>query len=401
MNRILARPRSSSSLYGKQSEASDQKPKVITGSPYQDARYDTILATKGIFMVESQLGVTATSKTLCRNLLATEQTIPNDSLFRDDLFRETCEMVQDKNKAIVARHILPLIVPSVAALAICGARHLKILIESMNEDWNNSIPITKTRPQPDYSVGFRREAFTEDQLKRIEPFVGGLTDTSFFMATYSMYFPFFTCETKCGAVALNVADRQNAHSMAMAVRGIVELFTLVKREKELHGQILAFSISHDHSSVRIYGHYPLISGDKTTFFRHSIHKFDFTAMEGKEKWTAYRFTKNVYDGWMPDHFKRICSAIDMLPPDINFEVLQQSEPGESRILPGLESHYPSDLNSQDIVSLQEEPRSQLSLVSARDITPHTSVSEQISGRVSKRARKSSPPVELHQDGKPN
>jgi hypothetical protein len=32
--------------------------------------------------------------------------------------------------------------------------------------------------------------------------------------------------------ALDIADRQSAHSMTMAVRGIVELFRLVKREKE-------------------------------------------------------------------------------------------------------------------------------------------------------------------------
>ena len=44
------------------------------------------------------------------------------------------------------------------------------------------------------------------------------------MATYYMYFPFLTCEVKCGAAALDVADRQNAHSMTLAVRGIVELF---------------------------------------------------------------------------------------------------------------------------------------------------------------------------------
>jgi hypothetical protein len=325
MNHLLARRKSSSSLRGRQSEASstgssDQKPRDVKSAPYQDARYETILATKGSFMGKSELGVTATSKSFCRSLLETEQTFPDDSLFRDDLFEETCEMVRNKNEARVVRDISPLIVPPVEVLAIRGAKHLKILIESVNEGWNNSIPITKTRPQPDYSVSFRREAFTEDQLKRIEPFVGELTDTSFFMATYSMYFPFFACEAKCGATALDIADRQNAHSMTMAVRGIVELFRLVKREKELHRQILAFSISHDHSSVRIYGHYPLVDGDKTTFYRHPIHKFDFTAMEGKEKWTAYKFTKNVYDIWMPGHFKRICSVIDTLPPDINFEV---------------------------------------------------------------------------------
>lgn len=188
-----------------------------------------------------------------------------------------------------------MIVSSAETLATFGAKDLEILIESVNEGWNNFIPVTKIRPQPDYSVGFRREAFTEDQLKRLEPFVGELTDTSFFMITYYMYFPFLTCEVKCGAATLDIADRQNAHSTTMAVRGIVELFRLVKCEKELHREILAFSILHDHETVRIYGHYPVIDGNKPAFYRHSIRKFDFTELDGKEKWTAYKFTRNIYD----------------------------------------------------------------------------------------------------------
>jgi hypothetical protein len=73
-----------------------------------------------------------------------------------------------------------------------------------------------------------------------------------------MYFPFLTCEVKCGAAALDIADRQNAHSMTLAVRGIVELFRLVKREKELHQESL-------------------------TFYRHPIYKFSFTALVSKGK----------------------------------------------------------------------------------------------------------------------
>ncbi|ELR05319.1 hypothetical protein VC83_01566 [Pseudogymnoascus destructans] len=162
-----------------------------------------------------------------------------------------------RNEARVVQDIARLIIPSAETLATFGSKHLGSLVESVNEGWNNSIPITQTRPQPDYAVGFGRKAFTEDQIKRLQPFVGELTDNSYFMATYYMYFPFLTCEVKCGGAALDVADRQNAHSMTMAVRGIVELFRPVKREKGLHREILAFSISHDHSSVRIYGHYPL------------------------------------------------------------------------------------------------------------------------------------------------
>jgi hypothetical protein len=101
-----------------------------------------------------------------------------------------------------------MIVPSAESLAIRGDRHLRCLIESVNEGWNNSIPLTKPRPQQDYAVRFRREAFTNEQLGKLQPFVGELTDQSF-MATYYLYFPFLTCEVKCGAAALNVADRQN------------------------------------------------------------------------------------------------------------------------------------------------------------------------------------------------
>jgi hypothetical protein len=210
-----------------------------------------------------------------------------------------------------------------------------------------------------------------------------------------MYFPFLTCEVKCGAAALDVADRQNAHSMTLAVRGIVELFRLVQREKELHRQILAFSISHNHRTVRIYGHYPVVDGKNTTFYRHSIREFSFTELDGKERWTAYKFTKNVYDIWVPTHLKRICSVIEELPPDLDFEVLQQSEPGESGLSQGLESQHLSDQSSHNAASL-EGADSQSSRAGSRDVTPDTSLSQRIDGKAFKKPKKRARPVELHQ-----
>ena len=203
----------------------------------------------------SRLGIKNESKTVCENLLRGVQDVPRDSLFRDNLFESTMRKMRTRNETRVIRDISLLIVPSAEILATYGANSLDCLIESVNEGWNDSIPVTKTRPQPDYAVGFRREAFTEDQLRRLEPFVGEITDSrneSYFMATYYMYFPFLTCEVKCGAAALDIADRQNAHSMTLAVRAIVELFQYVGREKELDREILAFSISHDHRAVKIY-----------------------------------------------------------------------------------------------------------------------------------------------------
>lgn len=150
-------------------------------------------------------------------------------------------------------------------------------------------------------------------------------DQSFFMATFYMYFPFLTCEVKCGAAALDIADRQNTHSMTVAVRAVTELFRAVKREDEVNWQILAFSISHDNRSAQIYGHYPVIDGKDIKYYRHPIHAFCFTALGGREKWTVYRLTTNIYDEWMPAHFEKICSAIDQLPSDLDFDVPLLSE----------------------------------------------------------------------------
>ncbi|EGC45491.1 conserved hypothetical protein [Histoplasma capsulatum var. duboisii H88] len=383
MSLILARKKSTSSLRRKQSESSslassttpsDQKPKKEAESAqYKNPRYKIVLETKGSFMRKSELGTTDASKRLCSTLLETEQSIPIDSLFRDDLFDKLCEMIQDRNEIRVIRDVSQLVVPSAELLATYGATKLICLIESVNEGWENSIPVTGPHPQPDYSVGFRRSAFTDDQLKKIQPFVGELTDTSYFMATYYMYFPFLTCEVKCGAAALDIADRQNAHSATIAVRATVELFKLVKREKEIDREILAFSVSHDHTAVRIYGHYAVLEGEKTNFYHHPIHKFDFTALDGKEKWTAYKFTRNVYDIWMPTHFKRICSAIDQIPPDVDFDVSQS------------ELQYQQS-NSESVFAVEDDDSqpSQHHITSA-GVTPTTSFTEQT--QIFKRPRK--------------
>ncbi|KXL45558.1 MAG: hypothetical protein FE78DRAFT_90381 [Acidomyces sp. 'richmondensis'] len=384
MSHLLARRKSTTSLRRKRSDSgslaassntpSDQKPREEKAAPYQDPRYKTLLETKGSFMRNyvgtNEEGIKEDSKRLWQTLLGTEQNIPQASLFDDDIFSKTCDMIDGRNEAKVIQDISRLLVPSAQALATRSTR-LECLIESVNEGWNNAIPLTSTRPQPDYSVGFKREAFTGDQRDKLSPFIGDFIagDQSFFMATYYMYFPFLTCEVKCGSAALDVADRQNAHSMTLAVRAIVELFRLVKREQELHRQILAFSISHDHRSVRIYGHYPVIDGSQTTFYRHPIHTFDFTALEGKDKWTAYKFTKNVYDTWMPTHLDRIRSVINELPSDFDFEV--PLLPEESGLSQNLEIHHLSRSFTEP-GSLPGERGSQLGTIDVGDITPDTS-----------------------------
>ena len=309
-------------------ESCDQTNRENKGASYRSTDYTTLLEAKGSYMCRSDLGITKGSKDLYGRLLESEQSIPEDSLFRDDLFEEVCCKMENRNEARVIQDIARLIVPSAETLATYGATHLKHLVESVNEGWIASIPVEGPRPQPDYSVGFRRSAFTDERLNKLKPFIGSVWDTSLYTATKRMYFPFFACEVKCGSSALDFADRQNAHSMTVAVRALVELFRSVKREKELNREILTFSISHDHTCAKIYGHYPVIEGDKTTFYRHPIRQFFFT--NGKERWIAYKFTKNVYDIWMPKLHELICSAIDDLPAGINFDLSQSASFSQSK-----------------------------------------------------------------------
>ena len=216
---LLARAKSTDSLRRKQSESSnatpsdptpsDQQPRETKSSVYMTAAYETILATKGSYMARTPLKITEISKTLCQSLLNTEQTVPQDTLFRDDLFDETCNSVEGRNEAMVVRYISPLICLSPLVLRIYGAKNLDCLTESVNKGWNSAIPVVYSRPQPDYSVGFGRFVFTDEQLEKLKPFIGEIASlyTSYFMGTWRMYFPFLTCEVKCGAAALDVADR--------------------------------------------------------------------------------------------------------------------------------------------------------------------------------------------------
>ncbi|PFH61286.1 hypothetical protein XA68_17799 [Ophiocordyceps unilateralis] len=351
MERVLARKKSSASL--KRSEPgsasfvtpSDQKPREEKSAPYHDPRYKPLLETKGVFDRDSDLGITDESRQMTRTLLENVQPTPGDTLFRDDIFHKTLQSVCDTNKARVIRDFTPLLVPSAETLAIRGKAEMECLVETLNEGWNNSIPLTNPRPQPDYCVGFKRMAFSDTQLENLSPFIGDWLngDQSFFMASFKMLFPFLTCEVQCGLGMLRVADNQNAHSTTLAVRAIVELFRLVKREDEINRQILAFSISHDEAMVTIAGHYPEIKGAETKYYRHVIRRFAFAELDGREKWSSYIFTMNVYELWMPAHFARICSAIDQLPSHLEFGVpplghLESRRPTDSAVDSAAEAH---------------------------------------------------------------
>lgn len=332
----LARKKSSASLRRKRSDASTYAETVVTPSdrfpreqkdaPYRHPRYAVQLSKRGSFMGRYK-DISAESKELCQKLLKSPQSPPKDSLFEDDLLEDILDSIANRNEARVIRDIAQLIVPSAEILAIRGAKHLKILRETVNAGWNNAIPFYGARPQPDYGLGFKREAFTKEQLQKLEPFIGDdLEGCSHFAATDDMYFPFLTSEAKCRAGMLDIADLQNAHSQTVSSRGLYELFRLVRRERELHNTISGFSYSHSGEDVRIWAHLIVIHGDGPEFYREPVTRFEIrNQTQADNRWTGWTVTMNIFDLWVPDHFKLICSAIDMLPAGLDFEVSELSE----------------------------------------------------------------------------
>lgn len=68
--------------------------------------------------------------------------MPHGSLFDDDIFDKTCNMVDGRDEAKVVQDISQLLVPSAEALALRNAS-LQCLVKTVNKGWNNAIPLSK------------------------------------------------------------------------------------------------------------------------------------------------------------------------------------------------------------------------------------------------------------------
>ncbi|KOS40530.1 hypothetical protein ACN38_g8617 [Penicillium nordicum] len=129
-----------------------------------------------------------------------------------------------------------------------------------------------------------------------------------------MYFPYLTAEIKCGNQALDFADRQNTHSMCIALRAVVSLCQAAGCTEEVHRRILGFSISHDLGGLRIYGYYPEIDDGKVSFYRWPVAQPNIWAKE--TRWTCYQFVENLDREFLPIHTHRLMRILEEVPdPD--------------------------------------------------------------------------------------
>ena len=340
----LGRERSSTGTATQTTDGGGEKNREEKSAPYKDPQYVEQLELEGFYMTVDAVGPLASSLKTCTDLLSQRPVLPQDTLFDINVFKSACTSIAGRNESRVIHDFLQLIVPSAENLYQRRKITTEHLIESINEGWNLADSITQVRPQPDYSVGFGRKAFTEARLSKLRPYLGdSRTEVSRLRATWYMYFPFLSCEVKCGAGVLDVADRQNAHSMSIAARAVVDIYQLAGKEQTINRKILCFSISHNDQNVRIYGYYPIISkaGDSQagednpkagksevgepkagaikaliTFHRHLIKKFDIQDEDGKDRWRPYYFVHSIYQKWAPEHLKALITVIDALPENI-------------------------------------------------------------------------------------
>ncbi|OJJ72745.1 hypothetical protein ASPBRDRAFT_176189 [Aspergillus brasiliensis CBS 101740] len=304
--------------------------KVAGPKPYATNAGREYLESKSSFLDDDGKGPAQDDKELCRELSESDCILPRGTVFENEYRDYLAKHLLEGNENLITRIISQFVVPS-AELEFYSGRLISKprLVESANEPWmwstsldeapsarrssgtkepNRSLPV----PQPDYAVGFSRHEFTDEQNRKLEPILGEIDEISVCKGVKNMRFPFLACELKSTAGRLRDAHCQNTHTLTRCLRGVVELFKLSGRERELHRKILGFSFCHDHKGVEIYAHYPVFEPTgKIEYHRQEVGMWSFISVE--ERWKSYRFAMGIYHNWAPSHFKLLCSAIDSIP----------------------------------------------------------------------------------------
>lgn len=278
-------------------------------STYADSRCVPIMESRGSFMRNSSQGPPPDEHRRCMDFLTKEVTLPDDPFSEPQRLHQLLSLMATRSELGVCIDLHSRVVPSIELLALLHPGKFTDLVETHNLPWLEANIFYEKRPQPDRTIAYKSSVLNEVEHHRLSR---ASRETSFIARTGVM-FPFFTCEVKCGKQALATANAANTNSMTVALRMIVDLHRLANNTDAVHRKYLGFSISHDHESIQMYGHYPEIDGDKTLYFRNPIKSYFWHSNPEQDFWTSYKFLWNVCDSFAPQHLKLIRAAIACLP----------------------------------------------------------------------------------------
>lgn len=294
-------------------DSQDSSSKRKSESTHRSDRLER-LAENGVFMKTSAL-TQRSSEELCESYLQGSRIPKWWPSYPPDKIPAILNRINGLNEGRIQRDIMPLVVPSAENLFYCGEAIEDWIGDDIHAEWTRSATMGSTRPKPDYTAGLLRKAFTKDENDKLRNYASPLRP---FLFTAELSFPFLICEAKSGDEGLNKAHRQNIHSASIAVRAIIELYresfgeSDPDRVSKLYGQILVFTISHNHNIAYLHGHFAVISEDfpeKLEFYRYEIALFSLTTDKGRDRFRTYNFVQNVYEKFAPEHRKRIKDAV--------------------------------------------------------------------------------------------
>lgn len=337
--RTLAQSQSGENYWRSQSYSQSRKQGEV---PEQyTAAYEQQILTKGLDMsrLKGQELVSEASKKICIDLQQVSHKMIGPISFPNEAIGKVIDFCQNRNEAIVSRDVTPIIIPPIKYLVFGGDSSLEHVIDEVNADWHGQCVIEGPRPRPDLAIGLFASAFTEEEIKKLKNYS---SVDNWAQMTAHMFFPFLMCEIKCGNQGLDIADRQNMHSCSVAVRALLRIEQEADRYRsppkmnDLVWEVVVFSISHDHEDARLYGHYAVVDGQKWTYYRYRIRKFDLT--DNDSLLAIHNFVRNILNSYMPGLVRRLKDALSALP-DPN-ELLESGTPSASSELSFAASEIP-------------------------------------------------------------
>ena len=298
---------------------------MASGNSSKRSRSDSTTATErrarlnehDVFM-DADRPMSAASRNLCNTLLLGNQPPAGFPVYRAESRREVLRDAMTAPEAIIQRDVLPIVVPSVVNLNRNGTIKLEHFGDEINAEWTKAMTMGGKHPKPDYVAALRRTAFDNDTWDKLQNYANPENPVRL---SAESCFPLVIAEAKRGTIGLQEAEFQSTQAAAMAVKQQIHLLWAAYGKshplvEELYGQVLVFTVCHNHDEVIISAHYALLkenTQDKLEFHRSKIAFLSLTMNEGRDENKPNTFIENVYKTCGPVHLERIQQAAKRLP----------------------------------------------------------------------------------------